>query len=65
MSGPPPAFELNLGSLFGGWRQNAGDAERDAAGLPYVPADVIANLRTEYEQAAQLGGQAATEKCFK
>jgi hypothetical protein len=65
MSGPPPAFELNLGSLFGGRRHSAGEAERDGAGLPYVPADVITNLRREYEEAAQLGGPAATEKCFK
>jgi len=65
MSGAPSSFEVNLGSIFGRLRGPQPAAERDSAGLPYTDPAVVTTLRSEYEEAAQLGGPEALEKCFK
>lgn len=65
MSGPSSSFELNLGNIVSRLKGPQPIAERDGAGLPYTDPNVVAALRTEYEEAAQLGGQEALEKCFK
>jgi hypothetical protein len=69
-SGGSSAYEVNLGSVLSKvFSRNpspkAMEEDRCPFGLPYTTKQTIRMLQQEYEEQAQHGGQAATEKSFK